>query len=99
MPTELPSCPERPAREETSTATPPTVVPPTYPGLRGIRDPARFEAMHMSAISGIHGDERDEDEVPDSRVHSEAPAEGDLEFDETEIRAHSMDPAEGANED
>jgi hypothetical protein len=52
----------------------------------------------MSAISGIRDDEHD-DEVPESRVHSEAPAEGDLEFAETEIRAHSMDPAEGANED
>lgn len=53
----------------------------------------------MSAISGIHGGERVEDEVSESRVHSEAPAEGDLEFAETEIRAHSMDPAEGASED
>lgn len=53
----------------------------------------------MSAISGIHGDEREEDVFPESRVHSEPPAEGDLEFDEAEIRAHSMDPAEGANED
>ena len=50
----------------------------------------------MSAISGIHGDE---DHVQEDRVHSEAPAEGDPEFDETEIRAHSMDPAEGADED
>ncbi|MER6936682.1 hypothetical protein ABTX24_21580 [Nocardioides sp. NPDC127514] len=52
----------------------------------------------MSAISGIHGDEPDEDEVADNRIHSEAPAEGDLEFDETEIRAHSMEPVEGADE-
>ncbi|HEY9495043.1 MAG TPA: hypothetical protein VIR15_09335 [Intrasporangium sp.] len=50
----------------------------------------------MSAISGIHGDE---DPVHDDRVHSEAPAEGDPDFDETEIRAHSADPAEGADED
>ena len=50
----------------------------------------------MSATSGIHGDE---DHVHDNRVHSEAPAEGDPEFDETEIRAHSVDPAEGADED
>ena len=45
----------------------------------------------MSAIPGIDGD--------DDRVHSEAPAEGDPEFDETEIRAHSADPAEGADGD
>jgi hypothetical protein len=51
---------------------------------------------HMSATSGIHGDE---DHVNEDRVHSEAPAEGDPEFVETEIRAHSMDPAEGADED
>ncbi len=50
----------------------------------------------MSAISGNHGDE---DRVQEDRVHSEAPAEGDPEFDETEIRAHSTDPAEGADED
>ena len=50
----------------------------------------------MSAMSGIHGDE---DPFHDDRVHSEAPAEGDTEFDETEIRAHSGDPAEGADED
>lgn len=50
----------------------------------------------MSAISGIHGDEN---HFLDNRVHSEAPAEGDPEFDETEVRAHSMDPAEGADED
>ena len=37
----------------------------------------------MSAISGIHGDE---DPVHDDRVQSEAPAEGDPEFDESEIR-------------
>jgi hypothetical protein len=50
----------------------------------------------MSATSGIHGAE---DPVQEDRVHSEAPAEGDPEFDETEIRPHSMDPAEGADED
>ncbi len=50
----------------------------------------------MSANSGTRGDE---DPVHDDRVHSEAPAEGDLEFDETEIRAHSADPAEGPDED
>ncbi|NGN93919.1 hypothetical protein G5C66_14345 [Nocardioides sp. KC13] len=64
---------------------------------QGIGDPARIEAIHMSAISGVPGEERT-DEPPESRMHSEAPAEGDLDFDETEIRAHSMDPAEGANE-
>jgi hypothetical protein len=51
---------------------------------------------HMSATSGIHGAE---DPVQEDRVHSEAPAEGDPEFDETEIRPHSMDPAEGADEE
>jgi hypothetical protein len=50
----------------------------------------------MSAPSGTHGNE---DHFHEDRVHSEAPAEGDPEFDETEIRPHSMDPAEGADED
>lgn len=39
------------------------------------------------------------DDGHDERVHSEAPTEGDPEFDDTEIRAHAMDPAEGADED
>jgi hypothetical protein len=50
----------------------------------------------MSATSGTDGNE---DRVPEGRVHNEAPAEGDPEFDETENRAHSMDPAEGVDED
>jgi hypothetical protein len=48
----------------------------------------------MPAISGNHGDDEHAE-----RVHSEAPAEGDPEFDATEIRAHSGDPAEGADQD
>lgn len=31
------------------------------------------------------------------RVHSEAPAEGDVNADPRDIRAHSQDPAEGAD--
>ena len=31
------------------------------------------------------------------RIHSEAPAEGDLDADPTDIRMHSQDPAEGAD--
>ncbi|MDQ0676819.1 hypothetical protein QFZ30_000201 [Arthrobacter pascens] len=29
------------------------------------------------------------------RIHSEAPAEGDLDADPTDLRMHSQDPAEG----
>lgn len=31
------------------------------------------------------------------RIHSEAPAEGDLDADPTDLRMHSQDPAEGAD--
>jgi hypothetical protein len=50
-------------------------------------------------MSAIPGNDGDKDHAQEYRVHSEAPAEGDPEFDETEIRAHAMDPAEGADED
>lgn len=73
-----------------------TVIAADLLWTQGHKRSSQNRGDYMSAISGIHGDERDEDE---SRIHSEAPAEGDLDFDETEIRAHSMDPAEGANED
>ncbi|MBT2532750.1 hypothetical protein J7E83_11565 [Arthrobacter sp. ISL-48] len=31
------------------------------------------------------------------RIHSEAPSEGDLDADPTDLRMHSQDPAEGAD--
>ncbi|UZX04813.1 hypothetical protein F8G81_21135 [Arthrobacter sp. CDRTa11] len=31
------------------------------------------------------------------RIHNEAPAEGDLDADPTDLRMHSQDPAEGAD--
>jgi hypothetical protein len=40
-------------------------------------------------------------EIPEplQRIHSEAPAEGDETADPTDIRMHSQDPAEGADDD
>jgi hypothetical protein len=33
------------------------------------------------------------------RIHSEAPSEGDIDADPTDLRMHSQDPAEGADTD
>lgn len=38
-----------------------------------------------------------EKSVAAQRIHSEAPAEGDMDADPTDIRMHSQEPAEGAD--
>lgn len=40
-----------------------------------------------------------EKSVSVQRIHSEAPSEGDLDADPTDLRMHSQDPAEGADTD
>jgi hypothetical protein len=43
--------------------------------------------------------EQDMTDKPEAteRIHNEAPAEGDLDADPTDLRMHSQDPAEGAD--
>ena len=40
-----------------------------------------------------------EKSVSVQRIHSEAPSEGDIDADPTDLRMHSQDPAEGADTD